>query len=46
MADLILAKYSKRNTRDHLLYEARKMTDLVQPEMVEIGYMNPAAGSI
>ena len=41
MADLILAKYSKRNTRDHLLYEARKMTDLVQPEMVEIGYMNP-----
>ena len=41
LADLILKKYSKRNTREHLLYEARKMTDLVQPELVEIGYMNP-----
>jgi PAS domain S-box-containing protein len=41
IADLILAKYSQRNTREHLLYEARKMVDLVQPEMVEIGYMNP-----
>ena len=41
MADLILAKYSQRRQREHLLYEARKMVDLVQPEMVEMGYMNP-----
>ena len=41
LVDLILAKYSQRNTREHLLYEARKMTDLMQPELVEIGYMNP-----
>ncbi len=41
IADLILSKYSKRNTREHLLYEARQMQALVQPVLVEIGYMNP-----
>ncbi len=41
ISDLILAKYSKRNTREHLLYEARQMHALVQPELVEMGYMNP-----
>ncbi|MES2047411.1 MAG: ABC transporter substrate-binding protein [Pseudomonadota bacterium] len=41
IAELILAKYSQRNSREHLLYEAKKMTDLVQPELVEMGYMNP-----
>jgi PAS domain S-box-containing protein len=39
--DLILAKYSKRNSREHLLYEARQMQSLVQPVLVEMGYMNP-----
>jgi diguanylate cyclase (GGDEF)-like protein/PAS domain S-box-containing protein len=41
MADLILSKYSRRNDRQHLLYEARQMVPLVQPVLVEIGYMNP-----
>lgn len=41
ISDLILAKYSQRNTRAHLLYEARQMTALVQPVLVEMGYMNP-----
>ena len=41
MADLILNKYSRRNDRQHLLYEARQMVALVQPVLVEIGYMNP-----
>ncbi|QGZ40207.1 PAS domain S-box-containing protein/diguanylate cyclase (GGDEF)-like protein [Pseudoduganella flava] len=41
MVDLILAKYSRRHDRQHLLYEARQMVPLVQPVLVEIGYMNP-----
>ncbi len=41
IVDLILSKYSKRNTREHLLYEAKQMQALVQPVLVEIGYMNP-----
>ncbi|MGV7208251.1 EAL domain-containing protein [Oxalobacteraceae bacterium A2-2] len=41
IADLILNKYSRRHDRQHLLYEARAMVPLVQPVLVEIGYMNP-----
>lgn len=41
IADLILAKYSKRHARAHLLYEARQMVPLVQPVLVELGYTNP-----
>jgi len=41
MVDLILQKYTQRNKREHLLYEARQMVPLVQPVLVEIGYMNP-----
>ena len=41
IADLILAKYTRRNDRQHLLFEARQMVPLVQPVLVEIGYMNP-----
>ncbi|HEV7814222.1 MAG TPA: EAL domain-containing protein [Janthinobacterium sp.] len=41
IADLILNKYSRRHDRQHLLYEARQMVPLVQPVLVEIGYMNP-----
>ena len=41
IVDLILAKYSRRNDRLHLLYEARQMVPLVQPVLVEVGYMNP-----
>ncbi|NRR29892.1 EAL domain-containing protein [Oxalobacteraceae bacterium] len=42
VAELILNKYSRRFDRQHLLYEARQMVPLVQPVLVEIGYMNPA----
>ncbi len=41
LADIIIAKYSKRHDRQHLLFEARQMIPLVQPVLVEIGYMNP-----
>ncbi|WP_426103662.1 EAL domain-containing protein [Massilia sp. TSP1-1-2] len=41
MADLIIAKYTARHDRQHLLFEARQMVALVQPVLVEIGYMNP-----
>ncbi|MES2258776.1 MAG: EAL domain-containing protein [Pseudomonadota bacterium] len=41
IADLILNKYTRRHDRAHLLYEARAMVPLVQPVLVEIGYMNP-----
>jgi PAS domain S-box-containing protein len=39
--DLILKYYARRGDRQHLLYEARQMVPLVQPVLVEIGYMNP-----
>ena len=39
--DLILAKYSKRHTRDYYLFEAKQMISLLHPELVEIGYMYP-----
>jgi diguanylate cyclase (GGDEF)-like protein/PAS domain S-box-containing protein len=41
LADLILARYSRRKSRDHLLFEAAEMQRLMQPKLVEIGYMNP-----
>ncbi len=41
ISDLIIAKYSRQNTRDHLLFEAHQMADLVQPQLIETGYMNP-----
>jgi signal transduction histidine kinase/CheY-like chemotaxis protein len=39
MADLIIARYGERRGRAYLLYEAQKMNTLVQPSMVDIGYM-------
>jgi len=41
VARLIQEKYSRSKTMEHLLYEARTMRDLIQPNLVEIGYMNP-----
>jgi ABC-type nitrate/sulfonate/bicarbonate transport system substrate-binding protein len=41
IADLILARYGKRKSRDHLLFEAAEIRRLMQPQLVEIGYMNP-----
>ncbi|HZX31815.1 MAG TPA: diguanylate cyclase [Rhodocyclaceae bacterium] len=41
IADLILARYSRRHDKAHLLFEAGEMSRLMQPELVEIGQMNP-----
>lgn len=41
IVDLILAEYSQRKSRDHLLFEARQMQSLIQPGLVEMGYMYP-----
>ena len=39
--DLILSRYSQRHSREHLEYEAEQMRQLVIPDIVQIGYMNP-----
>jgi signal transduction histidine kinase len=41
IADLIIDRYSKRKTRDALLFEAAEMRRLMNPDIVEIGYVNP-----
>ena len=41
MADIILERYDSKKSRDHLLYEADKMRELIYPQLVEIGHMNP-----
>ena len=41
IADLIIRRYGERHGRDYLLYEARQMQPLIQPDLVELGYMNP-----
>ena len=41
MAALILNRYPGRVSREHLLYEAGQMVPLLQPDLVEMGYMNP-----
>ncbi|MBT3196650.1 MAG: transporter substrate-binding domain-containing protein [Gammaproteobacteria bacterium] len=41
LVDLIIEKYNTQNkSREHLQYEAQKMVELVQPLLVEIGYMH------
>lgn len=40
IVDLIFANYSQRNSREHLLFEARQMEELIQPDLIEVGYMN------
>ncbi|MGE9291130.1 MAG: ABC transporter substrate-binding protein, partial [Puniceicoccales bacterium] len=39
--DLILSKYSQRKSRQQLEYEAMKTEQLVQADLVPVGYMNP-----
>ncbi|MBY0266284.1 MAG: GGDEF domain-containing protein [Burkholderiales bacterium] len=41
VADLILARYSKRHRREHLLFEAEEMRRLMQPHLISIGHINP-----
>ena len=41
IVDLILAKYSRRHSRAHLLFEAEMTGRLILPDVVEVGYTNP-----
>lgn len=41
MVDLIYNQYSQRHDRDHLWFEALETIQLVQPQLVEIGYSHP-----
>lgn len=41
VVDLILTRHGQRHSRAHLLFEARQMRDLMQPDLVEIGHMIP-----
>lgn len=40
MIEIIHGKYSNRHSVEHLRYEARKMRGLMEPELIEPGYMN------
>lgn len=40
IVQLIYDRYSQRHTIEHLQYEAAAMHDLMQPELIEPGYMN------
>ena len=39
--ELILTKYSKRHSKEHLEFEAQVSRTLILPDVVELGYMNP-----
>ncbi|WP_244310434.1 ABC transporter substrate-binding protein [Leptospira noumeaensis] len=41
IVDLIYNQYSQKNSKERLLFEAKQMTPLIQPVLVEMGYMNP-----
>jgi len=41
IVDLILAKYSDRHSREHLLFEAAEIRRLMQPQLIELGHLNP-----
>ncbi|NVN99465.1 MAG: ABC transporter substrate-binding protein [Geobacteraceae bacterium] len=40
-AEVILAKYPRGLSREHLLFEADQMDTLIQPLMIELGYQSP-----
>jgi ABC-type nitrate/sulfonate/bicarbonate transport system substrate-binding protein len=42
MADLIVAKYSQQHSREFYRFEAQQMTQLMQVDLIEVGYMNPS----
>lgn len=39
--DLIISNYDTPFTRDHLCFEAGKIRDVILPELVDLGHMNP-----
>lgn len=40
IAQLIYDRYSKRHSLEHLQFEAKSMHELMQPELIDPGYMN------
>ena len=45
LADLIRSRYSRRHSREHLLFEAEELRRLMQPELVQLGHSNPGRWS-
>ncbi len=41
VADLILRRYSRAKSREHLLFEAQGIQAIMHPDLIEIGHMNP-----
>lgn len=41
IVDLILKDYTKRHSREHLLFEAAKTAELMHPGVIEVGHNNP-----
>ncbi|MCP4673113.1 MAG: ABC transporter substrate-binding protein, partial [Desulfobacula sp.] len=39
--DLLLTKYRVKESREHIRYSADKVKELVQPDLIAIGHMNP-----
>lgn len=39
--ELIMQKYAPQKSREHLRFEAKAMWNLMQPDIIEIGHMNP-----
>jgi diguanylate cyclase (GGDEF)-like protein/PAS domain S-box-containing protein len=42
IVDLIIAKYSTKQTREHLLYEAEQTIKIIRPNLIEVGHFNSA----
>lgn len=40
MVDLIITEYSPRNSREHLLFEAKALRELILPDLVDIGHIS------
>lgn len=41
IVDLILQKYNSRISKEALLFEAKTMQELIFPDLIEMGHMNP-----
>lgn len=39
IADLIASQYARQRSRDHFLYEAKRMVPLLRTDLIEVGYM-------
>jgi len=42
IVDLIISKYGSQKRREHLLFEARGVREIMAPDLIAIGHMNPA----